>query len=122
VTQLEDPNLRYSKLQLGTDECTPVARLPRIEALAQERWYVEQEPGPMNFEPWAGKPSVWSIEDEGPYLPASAGENLTESPSQLSPSCDCQTEAAMEVSAAEAGAEVAAEQEMEQSIFERFFP
>jgi hypothetical protein len=50
----QNPDKRYTRPQLGTDELKPMATGSRSEMLKMERDLVETNPGPMNHEPWAG--------------------------------------------------------------------
>ena len=50
----QDLNVRYSQAELGEGRLVEVASGPRNEILKQERELVETQPGPLNFEKWAG--------------------------------------------------------------------
>jgi hypothetical protein len=45
---------RYSSTELGSDQLIEMTRGGRSDMLDLERWLVENDPGPMNLEPWAG--------------------------------------------------------------------
>jgi hypothetical protein len=44
----------YGSTELGTDQLIPMTSGARSEMMDLERWLVENDPGPMNNEPWAG--------------------------------------------------------------------
>ncbi|NJI60153.1 hypothetical protein HCX50_12020 [Microbacterium oxydans] len=45
---------RYSPAELGNDVLMPMTYGTRADMLNLERWIVSRNPGPLNFEPWAG--------------------------------------------------------------------
>ncbi len=46
---------RYTSTQLGADQLIPMTSGPRFEMTNLERWLVENDPGLLNHERWAGK-------------------------------------------------------------------
>ncbi|TDQ11578.1 RHS repeat domain-containing protein [Pedobacter metabolipauper] len=54
VTSKAVPEKRYSKKFMEGKRMVPVDRGVRINMLLKERKIVEVDPGPLNFEPWAG--------------------------------------------------------------------
>lgn len=55
ITQHENPTRRYTKKEIDGGRVDRVDRGPRHEIIKKERHNVETDPGPKNFEPWAGK-------------------------------------------------------------------
>ena len=53
ITQNEDVTKRYTNAFLQKKDIYPVASGSRLEMSQLERAYVEQNPGPLNLEPWA---------------------------------------------------------------------
>jgi hypothetical protein len=51
----QNPATRYSNTFMADKEIFRVATGPRADMLALERQMVTQNPGPLNFEPWAVK-------------------------------------------------------------------
>jgi hypothetical protein len=49
-----DLKARYSSTELGTDQLIPMPSGSRLEMANLERWLVENDPGPLNGERWAG--------------------------------------------------------------------
>ncbi len=50
----QNPATRYSKAFMADKNMIPWASGPRSNMLLMERGFVETQPGPLNFEPWAG--------------------------------------------------------------------
>lgn len=50
----QDLNARYSRAFLADKRLTPFDQGQRVDILQLEREFVETNPGPLNYEPWAG--------------------------------------------------------------------